>query len=941
VTIERGRGGMPRTPFVRARVAVGLAGLALVAVSVPGLLAGSATAAAGGDGSDWGATGLLATDSAVTVQWDNDGNPAASVVPRDGRQQLPHTDGRSYDDLDPTTVNPYLNTFGANNGFGGLKVTVSQTQDLVNQSVTLDISGVKGGAPFGLPSNVYLQAFQCWGGLDAAGSPAPDAANPDPATCQVGAMDPTWIRSPQTAFSRYLKSDPLVPGGDWDQYYAKSAADSDVPFTAINGTKSGSTAASDNAFFNATTTNEASKIQVSPAGTASRQFEVQTTVESPGLGCGLRQGVASSASCWLVIVPRIDGVLAQNGPISPSLWAQRLQVKLGFRDVVAGCPGGDARILTAGSELASAATASWTPGLCGAKNIALGYSRVGDEVARNQLRSGAQDSILTTEPVDVPATYVPVSLSAPVIAYSLSYQPQCSATDTPFTESDAARCGYASLADLETDVARSGQAVRDLKLNARLVAKLLTQSYSFGIFDKVGFRRSGWMVDHRPSSLGDDPEFQRLNPSLAHISASSSAINEMNRLLVEAQRSDAAVALWNWVLADPEAKAFLDGCPDDDDMVVNPFYSTRTYEGCEDQKTALAAQADADRAATTTPSTYVDQALTYPPDGSPYPLPGWQETAPGNDTPTYTVFDWLARADSMPQAGRDTAIGYMPTNSDLCLTVNDVSCVPAPGKWRDPKTRQSGDQLGLMAVTDSSTAAAFQLPTAQLCDDDGTHCVGADAGSLTAAADRFTPTSTPGVVEPGAADYASGAYPLTMPVYAAVSTKLSADKQHAYGNALSYVTTTGQTPGFQPGNLPAGYAPLTTALRTQADAGVDALLAAADDLPPVVKTPKPTRTPTSTPTPSSTDTAAPTGDGANPTLPPNPPAAPSDPTVPAADLPSAGPSSPAAIIEAQLVPVAAGTESWPGWVLPFGLGLALVAGAAGPVLRLRPRLRGR
>jgi hypothetical protein len=920
--------------LTRVRYAIGLMGLAMVGASVPGLFAGTATAAGTGDGTDWGSGGLLATDSAVTVRWDNTGNPGSSVVPRDGRQQLPHTSGKTYDDISSSTISPYFDYFGPDNGLGGLQVTVSQTRDLVNQSVTLDISGVKGGEPFGLPSSVYLQAFQCWGGLNPNGSPAPAAANPDPATCQVGAMDPTAIKSPQTAFTRYLKTDPLVPGGDWDRYFNKTDPASDVPFTSIDGTRSGSTNALDNQFFNATTTNEASKIQVSAKGTASRQFELQTSVESPGLGCGLREGVASTATCWLVIVPRVDGVLQQNGPIAPSLWAQRLQVKLGFRDVVPGCPGGEARTLTGGSELLSAAAASWVPGLCKAKNIALGYTRIGDEVARNQFRTGAQSAILTTEPADVPATYVPVGLSAPVIAYSLSYQPNCAAQATPYTEQQAQDCGYDSLAALNADIERSGQAVRDLKLDARLVAKLLTQSYAFGIFDRDGFRRSGWMVD-RPVSLGDDPEFLRLNRGLAHMSHSTSAINDMNRLLVEAQRSDAAVELWNWVLADPEARAFLNGCPDDDGMVVNPFYSTRTYVGCDAQKAALEAQAKADRDATTTPSTYVDAPLTYPPDGSPYPLPGWQEAAPGGGTPDFTVFDWLVRADNMPQAGRDTAIGYMPQNTDLCLTELDSSCVPAPGKWRDPKTRQSGDRLGLMSITDTATAAAFQLPTAQLCDDSGTYCVGASSASLAAAANRFTATNVAGVVGPGAADYAHGAYPLTMPVYAAVSSSLSADTKHDYGNALSYITTAGQQPGFQPGDLPAGYAPLTPALAAQAHKGVQSLLKAKDSKPETSESADPSESPTA----STSTSGGSSPDLTNPTLPANP--APSDAGVPSAPADSsADPSaSPTTASEPQLVAVSAGDESWPGWLLPCGLALALAAAAAGPLLRHRETLR--
>src|SRR5262249_45545390 len=141
-----------------------------------------------------------------------------------------------------------------------------------------------------------------------------------------------------------------------------------------------------------------------------------------------------------------------------------------------------------------------------------------------------------------------------------------------------------------------------------------------------------------------------------------------------------------------------------DGMVINPFYSTRTYQGCENQRATLSAQADSDRKDTTTPDSYVDLALTYPPDGSPFPLPGWQEAkVPGN--PTFSVFDFLPRVASMPVAGRDVAIGYVPRTSNLCLTELDPTCVPAPGKWTAPKSRQPGDRLGAMAITTAATAA--------------------------------------------------------------------------------------------------------------------------------------------------------------------------------------------------------------------------------------------
>jgi len=42
--------------------------------------------------------------------------------------------------------------------------------------------------------------------------------------------------------------------------------------------------------------------------------------------------------------------------------------------------------------------------------------------------------------------------------------------------------------------------------------------------------------------------------------------------LVEEPTSDAATEVWKWILADPEARAWLDGTPDNG-MVVNPLYS--------------------------------------------------------------------------------------------------------------------------------------------------------------------------------------------------------------------------------------------------------------------------------------------------------------------------------------------------------------------------------
>jgi hypothetical protein len=904
----------------RARIVAALVGLSVALTGLPGWFAAPSVAApATSNGSDWGPTGLARSSSQVTVHWDNTDTPSQDVVYRDGRQTIPHTNNKTYDDIPGSVVSAYFDAYGPNNGYGGLRMTVSQTQDLVNQTVTLDIAGVKGGEPYGIPSTVGLQVFQCWGGLKANGAPDLNASEPDPATCQVGTGDAAArAGGASIANSRFINTDPLITGGDWDKYFNRGGAN-DVPFTAINGQLSGSTVAAQNQFFNAATTNEISRIQVSAAGTATRQFEVQTAIEAPGMGCGLRRGILTTRNCWLVVIPRVNGQLDQNGPIAPSLWAQRLQVKLGFRDIVAGCPGGQERTLTVGSVLLSTAAASWTPGLCDAKNLALGYTQVGDPVARTEFDSGATDGLLTTLPADRSAIYTPVTLAAPVITYALSYQPKCPPIEGGYTEDEAInKCGYPSLAALNTDTARAGALVRDLKLDARLVAKLLTQSYVNAIFDMNGFRRFGWMVS-RPASLAEDPEFQRLNPDLNHISLTSSSIDNLSRMVLESLRSDSAAQVWSWILQDPDAKAFLDGCPDPSGMTINPFYSSRTYAECTGKALALGAQEDADRKATPTPASYVDLPLTYPPDGSPYPLPDWQE-ASTPDNPVYSVYDFLPRVDSMPIAGRDVAIGYLPRNDTLCLSVLDSSCQPAPGKWTDSRTRQAGDSLGGMAITTSATAARFQLPTALLCDTSGAHCVGASASSLQKAAARFVKDPTTGLLVPGPVDYSSGAYPLAMPVYLGVPKSAPLSERASYAHALNYITTTGQVPGYGPGNLPPGYAPLTAAMRAEAKASIAALFKAAPA----------GGGKTSGSTGGTTGSTGSTGDSSTP------PAT----TSGGSQTPTGG-SHPSQVTvgSPQYMAMAATPGSWPSWPMPLGLAIIVLAGLAGPIMRLRGAVR--
>jgi hypothetical protein len=959
------------TPRTRRRLltthlVAGTAGMVLAISSLLALGTPSPAAAAGtADGSDWGPQGTLASNSAVTLRWDNAGNPPGTVVQRNQRQLIPHTGGKTYADIAQKTQDAYDADFGAGDGFGGLTVKVSQTTDLVDQAITLDFSGVNADIPTGAnDSGAYVQVMECWGSLTSSGSTehntaADDATDPDPTTCEYAGLGPDYNT---TLGSRGLVAgvDPLVGSGDWRNT-------SVVPFNAIDGT----TVTSDfaNQYFNQTSTNEYDHVLFPPNGVTTRSFETVTGSEAPGLGCGRRADSPSTSACWLVVVPRLDqttgSALFHTTPFSPSIWAQRMQIKLSYQDVAASCGTDSNRVLIGGSEMLSAATAAWAPAICNTTGGALGFSRLADQVARTQYAAGA-DAIVTSQPLPATASgdtaYVPTALTGPVIGLTIDYNPACAAASGldifhVATEADAKACGYDSLDTLQADLTRAGQPIQDLRLSPLLVAKLLTQSYQGAIAGctNAGCGSDSWMGE-RPLSLFGDPEFQAINPDL-HVTASDSnsrslgnGLLGLSSLVLESGRSDAASQIWAWLMADPEAAAFLSGCPDPNGVVINPFYSSRTYTGCEAYAKRLDKQAEADRAATKTPKEYVDLPQTYPPDGSPYPLPDWLYYDRNGDLPIReSTSDLLPRDDNMTITAHDVLYGSKFEHNVFCPSSggDGGGCQPPPGIL---KAAAGHDAVGArrgMAITDAGDAARYRLSTASLCDDDGNHCVGATTATLQAAASRFTTDSASGTLQPTTAaltSYADGAYPLTMPIYAAVHITLPAAERKSYADALAYATGSGQVPGFQAGDLPPGYAPLTGKLKTAAIAGIAALRAgkpnatsSASSSAPASPggSDEPSDAPTSA-SPGAPSTTSSTTGGATPPSTPNAGGAPGagSPSSSPGDLPPGSTTRSDA-----LSPAAASTESWPRYTLPLGLGIALLSGLSGTLMRLRFRLR--
>jgi hypothetical protein len=541
------------------------------------------TAASTIDESQWGSQGFVTTtESAVTLHWDNSTAAAASnTVPRDESQQLSHTDGKTYNDLSPALNAAYAASFGSGNGITnpdgttGLELSISQTQNLVNQSIIVSLSG----APSDPTEHFSAMVFQCWG--------AADEANPDPSHCEEATSPGTTMDANDL---------PLIAPDD------PAAGKGAMPLIGKDGTSTQGSITTAN-------TNE-QRIPLS-SGRIDTPFQVFTGAESSFLGCGKRDDAPSTDSCWLVAVPFSAEMIGAtkalsnpgfDGPLTPSLWAQRMQVRLSMAPVQNGCPNGQSRTLGQGSEMLAAAMTSWAPALCAADNIALGYTKLGDEQSREQYTAGASNLIFTSAPVtgSTSTVYAPVAVAGVTFGFVVDHW--------------------------------QGLQTQQLKLTPQLIAKMLTESYQAGIDNIQGTQiptKASWVAG-QPESVFTDPQFRKVN-GFTDADVYFSGGDTTGDFIVSNMRSDAMVQIWNWLLADHDAKSFLDGCPDANGMVINPFFSTRSYAECRTSASTLDAAAKAKIAETQSPDNYTPEAMSYPPDGTLIPQPSWYGRDPVPD----------------------------------------------------------------------------------------------------------------------------------------------------------------------------------------------------------------------------------------------------------------------------------------------------------------------
>lgn len=715
--------------------------------------------------------------------------------------------------------------------FADLRVTVSQTSDLINQAVTVSWTGGRPTRPntgqFGVD---YLQVMQCWGD---------DPNGPDRTQCQYGGSVTqtapgagAFVRSRQVNYGDTLV-DPLEtlrPGDDPTTPEDESRENVFVPFWAVGRDQPapGQRAFTGrNDFFDAQITNEVPLARTRGDGTGEEHVEVQTVRQAAGLGCGApvtSAGQVTGRSCWLVVVPRgateIDGT-ARSGeggndglissPLSRTNWDNRLVVPMRFLPIGVACPLGAAERGLVGHEVVVDAVSRWQPSLCAGGGALFSYTQVSDIVARRQLESSDPGLVMITEPVppaDVPTgrtlVYAPVAVSALTFAFFIENQ--------------------VSPAAPEPNLLQDGLRFTSLRLNQRLVAKLLTQSYRGAVTGLPDY-----LADN-PYGLTTDPEFLQLNEQFRD----RQYWTVVPDALVTAITADATAMLWRWVLADADARAFIAGTPDPWQAVVNE----------KNRNTEL-------------------PSMLFPRDDT---------TCFGVGTPfTVCTPDAHPYANDMHEAGRAASRG-----DTLGRTASGT-----PNPDGTPKLtkveRQSPGRRGVLAVIDAEIAERYGMPTAALRNGAGEYVAPTQAALLTTVgAMRDGPV--PGVLAADPATPTAGAYPLTTISYAATAPGLLAeDAARDYAAFLRYAAGPGQQPGVAPGQLPLGYAPLPPAMAERTRAVADQVQARVG------------RTTTQSTAPPAATTAPPAGNppGAGPAAVVPPPPATAAPTTSADPKPVA------------------------------------------------------
>jgi hypothetical protein len=499
------------------------------------------------------------------------------------------------------------------------------------------------------------------------------------------------------------------------------------------------------------------------AGTGQANIDIETNLENSFLGCDQKH------PCSLVVVPGQGGApgkctdhsgdvglfgsgnaLAANtfslstGSSGPCSWNNRIVIPLSFAPTPNGCRQRNAAFSAAGSPMMADAMQQWLTGLCaGRHGMTINYdSTLGEPTAVTNVVSKTDDVALTTLPASAdgistggrPFVYAPIAVSAVSLAYWI-------------------------------DNTSTGEQLTGLKLNQRLLAKLLTTSYNpqvacQGVPPAANCDPG---VENNPFNIFFDPEFQALNPAIAAAVPTQPLYTGQANFVptVLSDPSDMTWTVTRWIGADPGAGSYLAGTFDPYGMHVNTFYL----------------------------------GLKYP-------------------TNTFQVQDpslWWAN-EYQPVFGLARAVNYQAVSQDSGANVATVQ-----QNGNNIYTKDPPEQVGhraLLAIVGQGAAALNHFPTAAIANAAGNYVRPSNAHMAAALSHMISDGS--GTRQVDLTNKDPKAYPLTMVIYAMVPTSgLSHAKATAIARFLDFAAGAGQTTGVQPGQLPPGYLPLPAALRAR------------------------------------------------------------------------------------------------------------------------------
>jgi hypothetical protein len=466
--------------------------------------------------------------------------------------------------------------------------------------------------------------------------------------------------------------------------------------------------------------------------------------------------------------------LAVSGELwwSASNWRGRISVPLHLAPPANVCSlhSSAAPVAVYGSYLLFQATQQWAPHFCLNKKLfPLQHVQFGEPGAKNLLNVGSINAAFQGLPP-------PEGFSKPVV------------------QAPTAATGFAVSFDISAASGGQVHAYHSVRLDARLLAKLLTESYPSNPTMQQEDTALQNPTTHQPNPLdiAEDPEFQALNPGLPKFTLNS---EPASTLMVMSSDSDMMTALTSYINADPEARAWLNGKPDPWGMVVNP-----AYKGISLPVTSWPLN-----------DTFEPPGL-YTPDRNPC-----LEVSPS---------PWLPLVASPVE---NPAVITLDMQFDIA---NSQIVCANPGAINQKLVsvgREPTDRTFIFGLTTLADAQRYQLSTAALetqggstsgakfTSPGGRSFVTPTDASLRAAVRLMKPDNKIGSwplpfakLRTEAAGKA--AYPGTMLVSTDVpTTGLSKQDATDYSQFLEFVASDGQRTGFGAGELPPGYLPLTSA----------------------------------------------------------------------------------------------------------------------------------